>query len=116
MKKELWMLALLIVLICCKKENAAPVDNNQKYFPKVKAIIQGNCTITCHSPSKGFYQGLPTILDNDSDIVKSASAIKRAITGPFNFITKKMPLGGHLSVSDSTTIVNWVDKGGTAND
>jgi uncharacterized membrane protein len=87
------------------------------YFAKVKTIIQTNCTISCHSPQQGFYQGLPVILDTDSDIIIRSASIKTAVAGPFNFMTnKQMPLGGQLSGSDVNIISNWVEAGGKATD
>ena len=94
----------IIVLESCKNENSSLPGTSDKYFPKVKSIILTNCTITCHSPSKGLYQGLPVILDNDSDIVRRAVIIQNAVAGPFNIRNKQMPLGGQLSVTDIDTI------------
>lgn len=98
---------------CKKTDNSSPVSTDV-YFSDVKTIIQHNCTITCHSPSKGFNQGLPVILDNDSDIVLRAAAIKAAVAGPFTFMNKQMPLGGQLSDADIQIIVKWVAAGGGA--
>lgn len=106
----------IMVMASCKKENSSLTGPSDKYFPKVKVIIQTNCTITCHSPSKGLYQGLPVILDNDSDIVSCAVIIQNAVAGPFNIRNKQMPLGGQLSLTDIDTIKKWVEKGGKATD
>jgi len=106
----------IMVLASCKKENSSLPDTSDKYFPKVKVIIQTNCTTTCHSPAKGLNQGLPVILDNDSDIVSRAVIIQNAVAGPFNIRNKQMPLGGQLSVTDIDTIKKWVEKGGRASD
>lgn len=117
MKIKIIQLLFLLVIAClyCKKENHVITDTTGKYFLKVKAIIETNCTITCHSPSKGYNQGLPVILDTDSDIVKRAIAVKGSLVGPFNLTTnRKMPLGGQLSNSDIDIVVKWVDSGGKA--
>jgi uncharacterized membrane protein len=105
-----------LTILSCSKEDMSPAGNSDKYFPKVKAIIKTNCTITCHSPSTGHYQGLPVILDNDTDIAIRAANIEAAVAGPFTFMNKQMPLGGHLSASDIDIIKKWVEKGGKVTD
>jgi len=111
------IIVLVIVITACSKENSNPSTTKGPYFAKVKSIIKANCTISCHSPSKGFFQGLPVILDNDTDIIIRAASIKAAVAGPFNFMTnKQMPLGGKLTSSDIELISKWADEGGKAMD
>ena len=108
---------MVLTFVGCTKEKVNPSGTRGPYFSKVKSIIQANCTISCHSPAQGFYQGLPVILDNDSDIIIRSASIKAAVAGPFNFMTnKQMPLGGKLSDSDVAIISNWVKAGGKEND
>ena len=115
-KSLLFICTGVIALFACSKDQGSPETAvPDKYFPKVRAIIQNNCTISCHAPSHGFYDGMPVILESDTDIVNHAAGIKAALTGPFSFMNKQMPLGGTLSAADINTIVQWVGKGGTSN-
>jgi uncharacterized membrane protein len=108
------ILIALSTLNSCNTENAVTSDG--LYFPKVKAIIQANCTVTCHAPSKGFYTGLPVVLESDSNIVSLAASIKAAVADPISPTNKRMPQGGALSATDIDTITKWLAKGGKATD
>jgi uncharacterized membrane protein len=88
-------------------------NNEQKLFLKVKTIIQTHCNVSCHAPSLGFYDGLPVVLETDSDIVNQASGIKSSVADSVTLTNKRMPLGGTLSVEDLEIIKNWFSKGGT---
>ena len=96
--------------------NETPVSPMEPYFPKVKAIIADNCTISCHAPSKGFDDGRPVVLESDSDIVNLAQSIKRAVSDPISPMNIRMPLGGQLSASDIDIIKKWVATGGRQTD
>lgn len=108
------MLAALWVINACGKSSSSPASTNGKYFPQVKTIIQNNC-LTCHS-SSGSWAGRPTAFDSDSAIATDYTVIKQAIAGPFTFFIHRMPQGGSLSASDSTTIVAWYNNGGKTSD
>jgi uncharacterized membrane protein len=107
-------LTCLIMFYSCNTENAVPSDG--LYFPKVKSIIGANCTVTCHAPSKGFFTGLPVILESDSNIVNLAASIKAAVADPISPTNKRMPQGGTLAATDIDTITKWLAKGGKATD
>lgn len=117
MKKFSWL--IYVFLICaCKNE---PADKKDKpasgpYFTQVKGIVQTHCTISCHAPSLGFMQGMPVILDTDSDISKRALSIKNAVTGPYSITNKPMPPGGSLSAQEIAVITKWVTLGGKVSD
>lgn len=98
----------------CKKEDTNPVE--VKYFPTVKSIIEANCTISCHAPSKGFHEGMPVILETDEEISSGAYAIKRAVADSITFFNKRMPLDTMLSQSNIDIIVKWYNKGGKTTD
>ncbi len=116
MKKIIIVCAFLFLLInSCKKDSAPVAVTQDKLFPKVKTIIRSNCTISCHAPSMGLNTGLPVILENDSDIVNHAAAIKAAVADPISPTNHRMPQGGTLSSQDINTITIWVAKGGTIN-
>ena len=102
-------LCLLLLASCGKENSTAP---SGKYYPKAKTIIQANCTVTCHSPSQGFMQGLPVVLETDSDIVQRAASIKAAVGDPVTPFNKRMPQGGSLSAADIATITQWYAAGG----
>ena len=114
MKKiSLLLISVMIFATSCKKETTT---SSGKYYPQVKAIVQANCTVSCHSPSKGFYQGLPVILETDSNIVQDAALIKASVADPTTFTNKRMPQTGSLSASDINIIVQWyANGGGTSN-
>ncbi|MGZ4047834.1 MAG: hypothetical protein ACXVPU_11865 [Bacteroidia bacterium] len=119
MRKDLLFLLITILAIYgCSKDKGIPQSaiTSEKYFPKVKTIIQSNCTNSCHAPSLGFYNGLPVILESDSNIVAEGLSIKSAVSGPFSIINKQMPQGGSLSASDINVINQWLLKGGKASD
>ncbi|MEO8150639.1 MAG: hypothetical protein ABI723_23610 [Bacteroidia bacterium] len=107
-------LSMLITIYSCKKENAS--ETNGLFFPKVKSIVQTNCAVSCHAPSIGLYQGLPVILETDSDIVRYGNSIKAAVADPVSFGNKRMPPSGSLTSSDIDVITNWLDKGGKITD
>jgi len=98
----------------CSKKSSSDTSSNGLYFPKVKSIIQNNC-LSCHS-SSGNWSGRPTSFDSDSSISAQYAIIYQAIAGPFTFYLHKMPQGGSLSVSDSTTIATWYNRGGKITD
>lgn len=116
---------LAIVVICyfftcsCKKEHQPGTPNHTDegvYFSKVKTIINTNCTISCHAPSKGFNQGLPVILETDDDIASCAAGIKASVADSATLTNKRMPLGSSLSATDIDIIVKWAAKGGKTTD
>ncbi|MBK9017655.1 MAG: hypothetical protein IPM82_28415 [Saprospiraceae bacterium] len=114
MKKHRKILAAVVfmaIVFSCKKEEASP-----KYFPKVKAIVAANCTVTCHAPSKGLPDGMPVVLETDDDIASRAASIKAAVADPASPQNKRMPQGGVLSDADIDTIVKWLEKGGRVSD
>lgn len=114
MKKQhriLTLLALAAVIFSCKKEQAPP-----KYFPRVKTIVEANCTISCHAPSKGLHDGMPVVLETDEEIAALAASIKAAVADPASPQNKRMPQGGMLSDADIDTIVKWFNKGGRVTD
>ncbi|MEO6040201.1 MAG: hypothetical protein ABIQ93_17435, partial [Saprospiraceae bacterium] len=74
----LFLLFSLVLIFSCKKENSNPAD--EKYFPKVKTIIQNNC-LSCHS-STGSWAGRPTAFDTDEEIVAAAANIKAVVADP----------------------------------
>ena len=106
------ILVLVSVNSCSKSSSTTPTTTT--YFPAVKTIISNNC-LSCHS-STGTWAGRPTAFDSDSAIAADAAIIKTAIAGPWTFFVKRMPQGGSLSAADSTTIVNWYNKGGKTTD
>ena len=121
MKTRYRIYILLIVIsftafnACNKKESTNPVTNNTgPYFTKVKAIIVANCW-SCHS-SKGTWMGRPTAFDTDSCIAAQYMNIKAVVADPATFTNKRMPETGPLSAADSTTIVQWYNKGGKMSD
>jgi uncharacterized membrane protein len=100
-------------LFSCKKEKTPDnVKTPEKYFPQVKAIVQKNCTAGCHAPSLGYMQGLPVVLETDSDIVYKGPSILKAVAGPFSITNHRMPPGGPLSASDIDIINQWLLMGG----
>lgn len=108
MKKALVFAAFVALLFAaCKKD---PVD--ERYFPRVKEIIQANC-MSCHSPGG---QGLPVIFETDEDITSRAASIKSATIDPASPQNKRMPLDGELSQADKDVILKWFEKGGRATD
>jgi len=107
-------LNLLLLFSFCKKEDNQPIE--EKYYPKVKAIIEANCTISCHAPSKGFHDGMPVILETDEEISTGAYGIKRAIADSVSFLNKRMPPNGMLSKTYIDIIVKWYNKGGKTTD
>ena len=111
MSKQLLAISLCLLLLasCGKEKSTTP---SGKYYPNVKTIIQANCTITCHSPSQGFMQGLPVVLETDSDIVQRAASIKAAVADPVSPFNKRMPQSGSLSAADIATITQWYAAGG----
>ena len=115
MKKLIPFISILIITVfSCKKEEAPPTVTGDKYFPKVRAIVQKNCTVSCHAPGLGFLQGLPVILETDSDIVNRANSIKAVVFGPFSITAQPMPPAGMLSDADKNIISEWLAKGATA--
>ncbi len=110
------ILILIAVALCtlwaCKKDVAKP----SQYFPQVRSIVQNNCTQSCHAPSKGFFTGLPVILEADTNIVHLAASIKAAVADPIGPTNKRMPEGGSLSTADIDLIKNWFAKGGKLTD
>lgn len=106
---------VVFIISSCKKDQTGPATN-ELLFPKVKSIIQSNCTITYHAPSLGYFDGLPVILETDTDIVKRASAIVEALTGPVTPVNKRMPPDKTLSEDDINVIISWVEKGGQVDD
>ena len=115
---RLILLGIMIAwLFACKREKmTAPPVTVDKYFPKVKLIVQSNCTVSCHAPSLGYPQGLPVVLESDSDIVLKESSILKAVAGPFTTHNKRMPPSGALSNSDIDVINQWIFKGGSTTD
>jgi uncharacterized membrane protein len=108
-------MVLLLAIFSCNKDNTPSPPGDEKLFPQVKTIIETNCTISCHAPSKGFNTGLPVILETDSDIVNHAAAIKAAVADPVSPTNKRMPEGGALSAADIDIITQWYESGGTIN-
>lgn len=108
-------LAGLALLFSCHKEESSPVP--EKYFPKVRSIVENHCTNMCHAPSKGFHNGMPVILETDDDIEAHASGIKASVADSITYFNKRMPAeGGLLSDSDVQLIVSWWEKGGKKTD
>lgn len=103
----------MLLIGSCKKEENNATGTTELFFPKVRTIIQKNCTVSCHAPGLGFPQGLPVVLETDSDIVKHASSINAAIFGPFTMTNKQMPPSGKLSDSDKNIIKAWLSRGAT---
>ena len=102
-----------LLIISCQKEH---IDSNGLLFPKVKGIIQNNCTKTCHTTNAGYNQGLPIILETDEQISSYAANIKAAVADPVTYGNKRMPENGTLSQSDIDIIVSWYEKGGKITD
>lgn len=111
MKNYIVLISFAVILLasCIKTKTQAP---SGLYYPQVKTIIQHNCTISCHSPAQGFNQGLPVILDTDSDIVQRAAAIKAAVADPVTPFNKRMPENGSLTAHEINTITSWYAAGG----
>ncbi|MEO8086695.1 MAG: hypothetical protein ABI763_07745 [Bacteroidota bacterium] len=120
MKNNFYLIICAIIItgiFACRKEKLPePAKTPEKYFPLVKSIIQHNCTISCHAPSLGYLQGLPVILESDSDIVFKGASIKAALTGPFTITNKRMPPSGALSNADIEIVTQWLLKGGRTTD
>ena len=117
MKKIILFSTLLFFFICSCTKESAPVNVpavSEKLFPKVKTIVTTSCTVTCHAPSMGFNTGLPVILENDTDIVYHAAAIKASVADPVTPTNHRMPQGGSLSAADIDIIVRWAAAGGTS--
>lgn len=108
------ILVTLALLGSCKKDESSPAP--ETYFPRVRTIVENNCTNTCHAPSKGFHDGMPVVLETDDDIASRASSIKAAVADSVTFFNKRMPLGGMLSAADIDVIVKWWEKGGKKTD
>jgi uncharacterized membrane protein len=104
------------VLMSCQHDLPAPKHATGPYFSSVRSIIQMNCTISCHAPSKGFMQGLPIALETDSEIVMHGPGIKAAVADPVTLTNKRMPSGGTMSEADIQTIKDWRDHGGRETD
>ncbi len=98
----------------CRKDEVSSAD--EKYFSKVRTIVENNCTISCHAPSKGFHEGMPVVLETDDDIERNASNIKASVADPVTYLNKRMPQGGMLSDADIEVIVSWWEKGGKKTD
>lgn len=106
-------ISLLISAFSCKKE---PVP--EKYFPKVKTIIQNSC-LSCHSAVTGTWAGRPTSFDTDEEITSAYTSIKATVADPATpgpLGNKRMPQNGTLTDDEIQTIVNWFEKGGKATD
>jgi hypothetical protein len=115
MKSILFLFVFAVVsLPSCRKDTSSP--SPYKYYTRVKTIIHQNCTVSCHSPSKGFFQGLPVILDIDTDIVSRSADIKASLADPTSLTNKRMPQGGGLSAADIATITSWYAAGGRSTD
>ena len=109
MRKQILFCICTLLMSSCNKQQS---DGTGLYYPRVKAIIQANCTISCHSPSQGFNQGLPVILETDSDIVQRAASIKAAVADPVTPFNRRMPDGGSLSAANVNIITQWYNAGG----
>jgi uncharacterized membrane protein len=100
----------------CKKEPKKNVRvEGYKLFPQVRQVIQTQCTISCHAPSLGYYEGMPVILETDSNIVEHAAGIKAAVADPVTVTNKRMPQGGTLPDLQVQLIIDWYTAGGTMN-
>ena len=61
--------------------------------------------------------GLPVILETDSDIVLHATGIKAALVDSVTYVNKRMPPPpATLAQSDINVVLNWVAKGGKVTD
>ena len=115
MRKLLFLFVFVIVTLpSCRMDTNSPSPS--KYYTRVKTIIQQNCTVSCHSPAQGFFQGLPVILDSDTDIVSRSAGIKASVADPTSQTNKRMPQGGGLSVADIAMISIWYAAGGRSTD
>lgn len=118
MKANLLIPVLLtgsLLVFACHKEEGNPVP--EKYFPKVKTIIQNNC-LSCHS-STGAWAGRPISFDTDEEIVAAYMSIKASVADPASpgpFGNRRMPENGELTQEEIAVIVSWFDKGGKATD
>lgn len=99
-------LILCAVLFCSCNHNS--IEPSPNLFPKVKVIIQDNCTSRCHTTSNTRYPNL----GSDEHIVAAAEAIKRlTVDSPV-----RMPPDGELSQANKDIILQWYLKGGKATD
>ena len=109
-----WLtVAAVLLLFACQHETIPPRTIGF-YYPRVKAIIEQNCTVSCHAPSSGFPQGMPVILETDADIVAGAQGIKAAVADPVTLTNHRMPPDDTLSQADIGIIITWAGLGGTS--
>ncbi len=109
------LLGITLVCSCHKDETTLPTT--EKYFPKVKTIIQYHC-LSCHSAT-GSWAGRPISFDTDEEIVAAHASIKASVADPADpgpFGNKRMPQNEVLSAQDVDVIVKWFEKGGRATD
>lgn len=116
---SVFLITVFFLILCgpsCKKEEKKNVTvHGYKLFPQVRQIVQTQCTISCHAPSLGYYEGLPVVLETDSNIVSYAANIKAAVADPITVTNKRMPQGGTLPDSQVQLIIDWYTAGGTMN-
>jgi uncharacterized membrane protein len=106
-------LVLCALLSGCRHETMPPPTVGY-YFPKVKAIVEQNCTVSCHAPSAGFPQGMPVVLETSDDIVAGAQRIKASVADPITLTNHRMPPDDTLSQADIDIIIAWAGLGGTS--
>lgn len=106
-------LGVILTFTFCGKEENTPSD---VYFPQVRTIVADHCTNSCHAPSKGLLQGMPIVLEADSNIVNLAASIKAAVADPISPTNKRMPENGVLSSDQIDVIKKWYAKGGRLTD
>jgi uncharacterized membrane protein len=118
MKTLFWFPVILaggFLVFSCHKDDGNPAP--EKYFPKVKTIIQNNC-LSCHS-SAGSWAGRPISFDSDEEIVVAYANIKAVVADPVTpgpMGNRRMPEGGELAQKDIEVIIAWFNKGGKASD
>lgn len=105
--------ALIIFFIGCKNDDLTN-PGTEKYFPKVKTIIEDHCA-SCHN-SAGTWAGRPVAFDDDSSIAMQYQLIKAAVADPVSPTNKRMPQEGMLGSDEINTIIKWYDKGGKITD
>ncbi len=105
--------AYMIVITACNHDDLTN-PGTEKYFPKVKMIIENHCA-SCHN-STGAWTGRPVSFDDDTAIAAQYQLIKSAVADPVSPTNRRMPQDGMLTADEIDIIVKWFDKGGKITD
>lgn len=112
MKTMTLLLLTVPVLFACRHDAEETATPAELFFPRVKQIVQAQCTNSCHAPASGFPDGLPIVLETDDDLVDHAQSIKAAVADPITPFNHRMPPDDTLSTAQIDIIVQWAALGG----